>query len=58
MTFASPQPCPTSEGFSLLVNTAQFTAGQHHLQAFLTDAAGDRVTAYDGTITTAIAACR
>ena len=52
MTFASPQPCPPSESFSLPVHTAQFTPGQHHLQAFLTDAAGDRVSAYDGTITT------
>lgn len=52
MTFASPQPCPTSESFNIPVNTAQLTAGQHHLQAFLSDAAGDRVTAYDGTITT------
>jgi hypothetical protein len=52
MTFASPQPCPAAESFSIPVNTGQFSPGQHHLQAFLIDAAGDRVSAYDGTITT------
>jgi hypothetical protein len=52
MAFAAPQPCPATENISIPLNTAQFPAGQHQLQVMVTDAAGDRATAYDGTITT------
>jgi hypothetical protein len=53
MAFAAPQPCPVTENVSLTVNTSAISAGQHHLQVLVTDAAGDQATAYDGTITTA-----
>jgi hypothetical protein len=53
MAFAAPQPCPSTENVSLTVNTSAISAGQHHLQVLVTDAAGDEATAYDGTITTA-----
>jgi hypothetical protein len=52
MAFAGPQPCPATENISIPLNTEQFPAGQHQLQVIATDAAGDQVTAYDGTITT------
>jgi hypothetical protein len=52
MTFPAPQPCPTAENISLSLNTMQFSAGEHHLQVIVTDAAGDTATAFDGTITT------
>lgn len=52
MTFAAPQPCPTAENVSVPLNTTQFSAGQHHLQVIVKDAAGDQAVAYDGTITT------
>jgi hypothetical protein len=52
MAFASPQPCVSSENVSIPLDTTQFAAGQHHLQALVTDAAGDQAIAYDGTITT------
>ncbi len=53
MAFAAPQPCPETENVSLTVDTAAIPAGQHHLQVLVTDVAGDRAVAYDGTITTA-----
>ena len=52
MAFAAPQPCPGAENISIPLNTTQFSAGQHHLQVIVTDAAGDQASAYDGTITT------
>ncbi len=52
MAFAAPQPCPSAENISVPLNTTQFSAGQHHLQVIVTDAAGDQASAYDGTITT------
>jgi hypothetical protein len=52
MAFAAPQPCPAMENVSLTVNTSLISAGQHHLQVLVTDAAGDQAVAYDGTITT------
>ncbi len=52
MAFAGPQPCPTTENISIPLDTTQFSAGQHHLQVIVTDAAGDQASAYDGTITT------
>lgn len=52
MTFASPQPCPQVENISIPVDTSQFSEGQHHLQVVLTDAAGDHLTAWEGSITT------
>jgi len=51
MAFASPQPCPQVENITIPVNTSQFSNGQHHLQVVLTDAAGDHVTAWEGSIT-------
>jgi hypothetical protein len=53
MAFAAPQPCPATENVSLTLNTAPLSAGRHQLQVLATDAAGDQVTAYEGTITTA-----
>ncbi len=53
MAFAAPQPCPATENVSLAVNTSAISAGQHHLQVLVTDAAGDEAIAYDGTITVA-----
>jgi hypothetical protein len=52
MTFAAPQPCPAAENISLSLDTTLLSAGQHHLQVMVTDAAGDQATAYDGLITT------
>jgi hypothetical protein len=52
MAFAASQPCRTTENISIPVDTTQFSAGQHHLQVIVADAAGDRAIAYDGTITT------
>jgi hypothetical protein len=52
MAFAAPQPCVSSENVSIALDTTQFAAGQHHLQVLVSDAAGDRAIAYDGTITT------
>ena len=52
MAFAGPQPCTTTENISIPIDTTQFSAGQHHLQVIVTDAAGDQASAYDGTITT------
>jgi hypothetical protein len=52
MAFAAPQPCPATEDISIPLDTAQFPAGQHHLQVVVTDAAGEEASAYDGTITT------
>jgi hypothetical protein len=52
MTFPAPQPCAAAENVSLSLNTTQFSAGQHHLQVIVKDAAGDTAIAYDGTITT------
>ena len=52
MTFPAPQPCPTAENVSISLDTTQFSAGEHHLQVIVEDAAGDTATAYDGTITT------
>ena len=51
MAFAASQPCPSTENVSLTVNTSQLSAGQHHLQVLVTDAAGNQTIAYDGTIT-------
>jgi hypothetical protein len=51
MAFAAPQPCPATENASLTVNTSAISAGQHHLQVLVTDAAGDQAVVYDGTIT-------
>jgi hypothetical protein len=53
MAFAAPQPCPTTQNISIPLDTTQFSAGQHHLRVVVTDAAGDQVTAYDGTISIA-----
>jgi hypothetical protein len=50
MAFAASQPCPITENVSLTVNTSAISAGQHHLQVLVTDAAGDQAVAYDGTI--------
>lgn len=50
-SFASPQPCQTTVNASVNLDTTQLTAGKHHLQVFVDDAAGDRATVYDGTIT-------
>ena len=52
MAFASPQPCASTEAISIPVNTTALSAGQHHLQVLVEDAAGDLATAYEGTITT------
>jgi hypothetical protein len=52
MAFAAPQPCPATENISIPLDTAQFPAGQHHLQVMVTDAAGEEASAYDGLITT------
>jgi hypothetical protein len=52
MAFAAPQPCPATENISIPLNTTQFSAGQHHLQVLVEDAAGDQAVAFDGTITT------
>ena len=52
MTFPSPQPCPTAENISIPLDTTQFSAGEHHLQVIVEDAAGDTATAYEGMITT------
>ncbi len=52
MTFPAPQPCPAAENFSLSLNTTQFSAGQHHLQVIVKDAAGDTAVAFDGSIVT------
>jgi hypothetical protein len=51
MAFAAPQPCRTTENISVPLDTTQLSAGQHHLQVLIKDAAGDEATAYDGTIT-------
>ncbi len=51
MTFTSPQPCPSAENISIPVNTSKLSAGQHHLQVTIEDAAGEEATAYDGLIT-------
>ena len=51
MAFASPQPCRSSENISIPVDTSSLSAGQHHLQVLVKDAAGDLATAYEGTIT-------
>ncbi len=53
MAFVAPQPCPATENVNLTLNTTSLSAGQHQLQVLATDAAGDQVTAYDGTITVA-----
>jgi len=51
MAFAAPQPCRSTENISVPLDTTQLSAGQHHLQVMVKDAAGDEATAYDGTIT-------
>ena len=50
-SFASPQPCATTVNAAASLDTTQLTAGTHHLQVFVDDAAGDRALVYDGTIT-------
>jgi hypothetical protein len=52
LMFDHSQPCKQSESVDLAVNTAKLANGQHTLKVTVEDAAQNRSTVYDATITT------
>jgi hypothetical protein len=50
-SFASPEPCAKNVEGAVTLETSRFTNGAHHVQLFIEDAAGNQVSAFDGTVT-------
>ena len=49
-SFASPEPCAKNVEGAVTLDTSRFTNGAHHVQLFVEDAAGNQVSAFDGTV--------
>jgi hypothetical protein len=50
-SFSSPEPCAKNVEGAVALETARFSDGAHHVQLLVEDAAGNAVSAFNGTVT-------